>query len=172
MLIRRARREDANELSQLSFRSKAFWGYSDEFMEACRDDLTVSPKYIESSPVYVAEINGKIVGFYGLVCSQNKAELRDLFVEPKMIGKGVGKQLWKHMIKTARELQVQKVFIHSDPHAEEFYKAMGAKRIGEVISSVFPNRKLPLLEFEIQDSEKEAEEERKGVMNDSQHQRL
>jgi N-acetylglutamate synthase-like GNAT family acetyltransferase len=168
MMIRRARREDANELSQLSFHSKAFWGYSDEFMEACRDDLTVSPQYIESSPVYVADINGKIVGFYGLVCSESEAELRDLFVEPEMIGKGIGKQLWEHMMKTARELQVQKVFIHSDPHAEGFYKAMGAKRIGEVISSVFPNRKLPLLEVEI----KETEEERKGVMNDSQHQRL
>jgi N-acetylglutamate synthase-like GNAT family acetyltransferase len=67
-----------------------------------------------------------------------------------MIGKGVGKQLWIHMIKTARELQIQKVFIHSDPHDEGFYKAMGAERIGEVNSSVFPNRKLPLLEFQIQ----------------------
>jgi GNAT superfamily N-acetyltransferase len=163
-MIRRARREEADELSQLSFRSKGFWGYSDDFMEACRDDLTVSTKYIESSPVYVAEINGKIVGFYGLVCSKSNAELRDLFVEPKMIGKGIGKQLWEHMIKTARELQIQKVFIHSDPHAEGFYKAMGAKRIGEVISSVFPNRTLPLLEFQIQDFEKDAEHKERKVV--------
>jgi N-acetylglutamate synthase-like GNAT family acetyltransferase len=84
-------------------------------------------KHIESSPVYVAEVNGKIVGFYGLVCSKSKAELRDLFVDPKMIGKGVGKQLWEHMIKTARELQIQKVFIHSDPRAEGFWKALEAR---------------------------------------------
>jgi hypothetical protein len=45
--------------------------------EACREDLTVTPKYIESTPVYVAEINGQIVGFY--VCAKSKAELRDLF---------------------------------------------------------------------------------------------
>jgi hypothetical protein len=54
------------------------------------------------------------------------------------------------MIKTAQELQMKKVFIHSDPHAEGFYMAMEAKRVGEVISSVFPNRKLPLLVFQIQ----------------------
>jgi diamine N-acetyltransferase len=160
MIIRKAKREDAGVLSRLAFRSKAFWGYSDDFLEACREDLTVSPEFIDTSDVFVAELEDEIIAFYSLVRSKVKGELRDFFVAPEMIGKGIGKKLWEHMTETARKLQIQKVFIHSDPNAERFYEAMGAKRIGEVVSSVFPNRKLPLMEYQIEDVEPKADEEK------------
>ncbi|GIO08139.1 hypothetical protein J31TS6_41670 [Brevibacillus reuszeri] len=35
------------------------------------------------------------------------------------------------------------------PYAEEFYLARGAVRIGEIESTVIPDRKLPLLRFEL-----------------------
>ncbi|ASJ57233.1 hypothetical protein BP422_29235 [Brevibacillus formosus] len=47
MNIRRGKGLEASELSELAYRSKAYWGHSDEFMEACRDDLTLSPASIE-----------------------------------------------------------------------------------------------------------------------------
>jgi len=39
----------------------------------------------------------------------------------------------------------------ADPYAGGFYRSMGAKRIGEVPSSVFPNRKPSLMEYVLKD---------------------
>lgn len=65
MNIRKAKIDEAGYLSDLSFRSKAYWGYSDDFMEACREVLTVSPDDISSSLVFVIEDGGTIKGFIG-----------------------------------------------------------------------------------------------------------
>ena len=40
--IRLARLDEAEQLTQLALRSKASWGYSEEFMAACRDELTLT----------------------------------------------------------------------------------------------------------------------------------
>ena len=98
--------------------------------------------------MFLAEEHGQIVGFYGFRRNEGEIFLHDLFIEPKSIGKGVGKQLWEHALQTARENQYEKFLIESDPFAEEFYIKMGAKRIGEVVSPG-SNRSLPLLEFSL-----------------------
>ncbi|EJL45635.1 acetyltransferase, N-acetylglutamate synthase [Brevibacillus sp. CF112] len=131
--IRRAHVDQAGALSDLCFRSKAYWGYSDAFMEACREDLTVTPDYIETGLVIVLEDENRLLGFMGLEQLEESGRwlLKDLFVEPDAIGKGYGKTLWEHMRKLAKELRIGSLLIHSDPHAEAFYLARGAKRIGE-----------------------------------------
>lgn len=149
MNIRKASIHEAAYLSDLAFRSKAYWGYSDEFMEACRDDLTVSPEYIASSLVFVLEDDNMIKGFMGLELENDRCLLKDLFIEPSAIGKGYGKALWRHMMEVVKELGIRRVTIHSDPNAEIFYLKMGATRIGEIESTVFRGRKLPLLEVDI-----------------------
>ncbi len=135
MNIRRGKGQEASELSDLAYRSKAYWGYSDEFMEACRDDLTLSPAYIETQEVYVLEDEGSIKGFMSLEkdVGQEQWLLGFLFLEPESVGKG----------------DIPVITIHSDPYAEPFYLSRGAKRVGEIPSTVIPDRKLPLLEVEI-----------------------
>jgi len=44
-------------LSNLAFRSKAHWGYSDEFMAACRDELTYSSEKIHAPQLPVFSID-------------------------------------------------------------------------------------------------------------------
>lgn len=149
MNIRKANIREADCLSNLAFRSKAYWGYNDDFMEACRDDLTVSAEYIASSLVFVLEEDDRIQGFMGLEQEDGHCLLRDLFVDPEAIGKGYGRALWEHMIKVTKDLGICSITIHSEPHAEKFYERMGAVRIGEIESSVFPGRRLPLMEYEI-----------------------
>ncbi|WP_231560081.1 hypothetical protein [Bacillus badius] len=46
MLIRKAKCEDSDLLSNLAYRSKAHWGYFEEFLQKCKDDLTVTKEYI------------------------------------------------------------------------------------------------------------------------------
>jgi len=149
VIIRQAISTDARSLTEIAFSSKAYWGYDQAFMEACRDDLTVTEEQMEEKLFFVAEVEGEITGFYSLAVNGEEAELSNMFISPASIGKGIGKALWSHMINTAEHYRLVRVMIHSDPHAEEFYRKMGAQRCGEVASSVFPGRFLPLLEVRL-----------------------
>ena len=52
--IRSARPEEAETLSALALRSKAYWGYPADFMEACREELTLTPMTIAVGRCLVA----------------------------------------------------------------------------------------------------------------------
>lgn len=144
--IRRAVPADAPVLSEVAFRSKGHWGYDAAFLESCRADLTVTPQEIDMSPVFVHEGDAGITGFYSLkALDADVVELDSLFLDPAAIGQGIGRLLWNHAIDTATSHGYTDMLIHSDPHAEGFYLAMGAERIGESASTVQPGRVLPLL---------------------------
>ena len=53
MKIREALLSEANELSKLALQSKATWDYSEEFIIACKEDLTITEEYINNNFVYV-----------------------------------------------------------------------------------------------------------------------
>lgn len=147
MIIRKAQNEDCNLLSEIAFKSKAYWGYSKEFMDKCRDDLTITVPYIEKNPVYVMEDGSKITAFYSFSLEDKKLEA--LFIDPDHIGKGLGKALWSDLLNKAKQLNFEEFTIDSDPNAEAFYLKMGAKKIGEIPSTVFPGRSLPLLSVKV-----------------------
>jgi GNAT superfamily N-acetyltransferase len=149
--IRRALPEQATLLSELAFRSKGHWGYEDAFLASSRDALAVSPIEVATSLVYASVgAEGDITGFYRLLPHDGDvAELDSLFVEPAAIGHGVGRRLWEHAVATSRLLGFTALEFQSDPHAEGFYLAMGAKRCGESESTVIPGRMLPLMRFSL-----------------------
>jgi GNAT superfamily N-acetyltransferase len=152
LLLRKALVTEAPQLSELAFRSKAYWGYSNEFMAACREELAVPAHSIEDSGcwVIVAIDQTDVVGFYILENhSDSEVELGGLFVEPSRIGSGIGKALMQHASQQATRLGALKLIIQSDPNALEFYRAGGAVVIGEKESSSFPGRLLPLLEIRL-----------------------
>jgi GNAT superfamily N-acetyltransferase len=148
--IRQAMPDEAEQLTELALRSKGHWGYDAEFLRDCRIDLTLTPEFVASSPVYVLEEQGSIAGFYSLSAEGAKeVELLHLFVEPQAIGRGFGKLLFRHAVETARGLRFHRLLIGSDPFALKFYLAMGAHRVGEVASIVRPGRMLPLLHYSL-----------------------
>lgn len=150
--IRPAQPEEAPQLSELAFRSKAHWGYDDRFMAQCRKPLRVSPENIAEGRVFVLEDQGRIRGFYELTGEGAVKELSFLFVEPADIGKGYGRALWLHAVRTAEVRGADRILIHSDPHAEPFYRAMGAERVVEVPSTAIPGRMLPLMCLDLRPS--------------------
>jgi GNAT superfamily N-acetyltransferase len=146
--IRRAKPEEARLLSELSFRSKAHWGYEASFLDACRADLALTEAEITDAPVYLHEGESGPDGYYRLVAlDEEVAELDALFVDAVAIGTGVGRALWQHAVSLAREMGFGDLVIQSDPNAEGFYRAMGAERIGASESTVMRGRTLPLLRF-------------------------
>lgn len=149
MLIRSARRDETELLSDLALRSKGYWGYDSDFLEACRDELTVDPGRLDTESVWVACQNDVVVGFSALRVDAGEGELTDLFVDPDHVGTGVGRALWDHTVEQARLRRVVRLRIEADPHAEEWYLRRGAVRIGETPSGSIPGRDLPLLELQI-----------------------
>lgn len=149
LALRLAHPQEAALLSGLAFASKAHWGYSAEFMEACREDLTLSGEVIAAGLTWVAERQNRILGFSRLEETPRGPYLKDLFVTPEVIGQGVGKLLWQHAGGHARSLGWSFFLLDSEPHAEGFYRSMGAEKVGEVSSTVFPGRVLPHMRFDL-----------------------
>ena len=150
MRVRPANDSERDFLSDLAFRSKAHWGYSSEFMAACREELAVDAAHIAERGVFIAESESGIVGFHGLrTLSSRRIELSHCFVEPASIGKGVGRTLMAHAVEQARRLGGAVLVIQSDPHAESFYLRLGARPAGALESDSLPGRMLPLLELDL-----------------------
>ncbi|AGP39989.1 hypothetical protein SCE1572_39140 [Sorangium cellulosum So0157-2] len=149
-MIRAARPEDAELLGALALRSKAHWGYSPEFLEACRAELSISPAYVAQHPTFVLSPGDEPLGFYTLeALSSTDVELSHLFVEPAEIGRGLGRALLSHAREEARRRGYRVLVIQSDPNAARFYEACGARRVGERRSASIPGRLLPLFELDL-----------------------
>jgi predicted N-acetyltransferase YhbS len=148
--MRPANCSEAPLLSELAFRSKAYWGYSAEFIEACREELWVSAKDIDdpASEFVACEVGGSVIGYCAIEpISQNQYELEALFVEPQHIGCGNGRVLIKEAKKLAAQRGAESLLIQGDPNAEKFCLGAGGVKIGERESESIPGRFLP--EFRI-----------------------
>ena len=151
--FRKAHPEEAGQLSELALRSKAYWGYSEEFLDTCRSELTVDPARIESDryQYFIAAERDVIVGFYALErVSDKEYELEALFVEPEHIGTGIGRSLLQHAKRVLSRIGASRLIIQGDPNAKEFYVASGGRQIGARESASVPDRYLPLFEIEIE----------------------
>jgi len=156
--LRAANAAEAVRLSALALRSKGHWGYSQQFLDACREELSYSPDDIRKMTFVVAEVDGDIIGFYALGClSSTRVELEALFVEPALIGRGHGRDLMDHAKTTAARMGAQTMVIQGDPNAEGFYRAAGARHVGNKESASIPGRMLPLLEIDLRKNREQGE---------------
>lgn len=144
--IRRARPDEAVRLTDLVMRSKAHWGYDDAFMKACRAELSVTPARIAREVLFVYDAGDGPEGTCELSIDGDEGQVGLMFVDPASMGKGIGAALWRHMEAEAVSRGVRRLTIDSDPGAEGFYQAMGARTIGQVPSGSIPGREIPQLE--------------------------
>lgn len=145
--IRHALPEEAEILTELALVSKAVWGYSDEFIAKCRRELTITCAFIEQNVIYVFVSEARIAGFYVLIPGEPTAVLDFLYVHPDFLHRGYGKRLWQHAMDQASQTGASQVSIDADPHAEPFYLAMGARRVGVVASGSIPGRVIPQMVY-------------------------
>ena len=142
--IQPAQPEDAATLSRIAIESKAHWGYDAAFMALCRDELTITAADIARYPTFALRENATILGFYLLVPREaGVIELDYLYLLPAAIGRGYGRRLFDHAVRTARAAGYNTMHIQSDPNAAEFYRRMGATLAGSAPSGSIPGRTLP-----------------------------
>lgn len=145
--IRAARESEAELLTELAMRSKAYWGYDESFMAQCRDELTVTGSELCAFGriCRVCVDRDRIVGFYVLeILDRARASLEMLFVEPGRIGQGYGKRLVSDAKVCAKSRGTAEILIEGDPYADRFYHRVGAEKIGRRPSGSIAGRWLPL----------------------------
>jgi GNAT superfamily N-acetyltransferase len=150
--IRAARATDAALVSDIAIRSKAYWGYSPEFMAACKKELTFAARDITDSAVFfsIAETDAGPAGFYALrLLGEREYELDALFVEPEQIGIGIGCALLQAAKDRVARAGGGSIVIQGDPHADRFYRAAGGVLIGERESGSIAGRLLPLFRIPV-----------------------
>jgi GNAT superfamily N-acetyltransferase len=94
MTIKKASINDNEVLTEITKKSKAYWGYSEEQILEWNNNLTISTAYIETNCVFELVNDHKIVGYYSYIIKEKKNVILDnLFILPEYIGKGFGKYL-------------------------------------------------------------------------------
>lgn len=144
--ILEAKETDADNLTQITMRSKGYWGYTMDQMKAWEADLTISPNYIQDNSVFKLLEDDVVVGYYSYFpTAPETIKLDNLFILPEQIGKGFGKYLLDDLSTRARNLGYRSILVDSDPHATVFYQKMGFRIINQLESSI-KNRFLPIME--------------------------
>jgi GNAT superfamily N-acetyltransferase len=141
--IQAAAQHQAADLSAIALSAKGYWGYSSEQLDLWKSEfLTISPEYIGVNRVWVASVDSlKPVGFAAIEQHGQDAILDHLWVLPDYIGKGIGRRLFLHVAAT-----IPRFVFTSDPHADDFYQKMGARKIGDYYS-VLQKRMLTKFEY-------------------------
>lgn len=148
-IISKATIEDAEILTKITKKSKAYWGYSKMQIEAWSSQLTINKTYIETNKVYKLVINDLIVGYYSyIILEENVIQLDNLFLLPNYIGTGLGAFLMNDFLDRCIVLKFQKITLDADPNAENFYKKYGFKIVGQIETSI-KDRFLPIMELNL-----------------------
>ena len=146
MIIKKSTSELHVKLTEISFVSKKYWNYSDEWMEIWKNHLTITENFIINNYVYHLENDAnEIVGFYAFVKFDNYIELDSLFVSPEYIGKGFGNLLMNDFLSKVREIYFNYKKLKAEPFAEIFYKKYGFETVELQLSSKIENRFLPIM---------------------------
>ena len=143
--IRAATADDLPKINALMHGSSAYRGEYRTIIEG----TAVSETYLADNEVFVADRNGDVLGFYGLLVANEPADLDLMFVSDNEQGSGIGRALFEHMKDAARRCGHTTVVIGAHPPAVPFYERMGAVRCG--VSPPLPRVtwERPLLKLEL-----------------------
>lgn len=149
MTIEKANITDNEILTEITKKSKAYWGYSAEQIQKWDKNLTISQDYIRDNSTFKLVDNNVIIGYYSYVFENEKVvKLDNLFILPEHIGRGFGKYLLLDFLNRMKEEKTEKITLDSEPNAEEFYAKMGFVKIGEFETSI-KNRFMPIMEMKL-----------------------
>lgn len=143
--LRPAEVDDVAALTDISIRSKQSNGYDDAFMDACRDELTVTVAHLCQGEYWVACDGDAIVGMASLCPDkgQPSGEVHSFFIDPDHQGRGIGRLLWSRLLERAHAYAMTRIRLDADPNAVPFYKAMGFEVVGDAPSGSIPGRRIP-----------------------------
>jgi GNAT superfamily N-acetyltransferase len=146
--IRRARADEGERLREIARTSKGYWGYDTERISEWVAGLDLSPEGLGKKEFYVADVDGRVVGWSAIIQKGDVCWLDDLWIEPGWIGKGVGTQMFRHALARGHELGAARIELEAERHAIGFYEKMGARYVRDSEPGVW-GRISPIVALEI-----------------------
>jgi N-acetylglutamate synthase-like GNAT family acetyltransferase len=130
--VRPAKRADHERLRELTFESKAHWGYDHDLVRGWADGLD----FESPQERWVAEADGAIVAWAGLIppSSEGIAVLDHLWVAPGAMGHGVGTRLFELAAARARKLGAERLEWGAEPNSVGFYEKVGGLKLRDEVT--------------------------------------
>lgn len=129
--VRAARPADHDRLRELTFESKAHWGYEHDLVRRWADGL----QFPTDCERWVAEEDGEIVAWAGLTAPRDGVAVLDhLWVDPAAMGRGLGSRLFLVAADRARALGAERLEWGAEPNAVGFYEKLGGRKLRDYVS--------------------------------------
>jgi len=112
--------------------------YEDESIGADRDAGDFFDEHLEHvgpERIWVAELEGAVVGFVGLIVDGQVGELEPLVVSSAVRGRGIGRALAEHVVATARALGLRRLDVKPaarNASAIAFFHDAGFDSLGQL----------------------------------------
>ena len=129
VVIRRGSARDAARLREIAIAAKAHWGYGLERVREWADTGGFTPEALGRMALFVAEADGKTIGWASLKDAGATTWLEDLWIEPGWIGKGVGSRLFREAAAHARAGGATAIEWEAEPNAVGFYEKLGGRHV-------------------------------------------
>jgi len=144
VLLRRARDDEGARLKEIAIEAKAHWGYEREAVVEWASHGDFTPDRLRELTVFVAEADGRAIGWASLIPRDEVWWLEDLWIDPEWIGRGVGTQLFRHASDHAARLGAARLEWEAEPNAIGFYERLGAEYVRDSGVTEF-GRQLPVM---------------------------
>ena len=138
MLFRiRPAADDIAALGALKFKASLAWGDHVAEITALPEARRFRADHLDFA--FVAEDADRIVGFAALLPAKGRrAELEDLFVDPALWRRGIGRLLIAEAERRARSRGARSIHVIANGRAQGFYSRCGFELIGEVATCFGP----------------------------------
>src|SRR5689334_2734617 len=123
MTIVPARPGSLAAINDLIVRSKSYWHWPADYLKRALPLHEIDAPYLESNQCFeILDAGGQLAAW----------------VEPDLIGKGVGSSACEHVVRLARARGWTTLWVIPDPPAAAFYEARGFADTGERVPSRVP----------------------------------
>jgi GNAT superfamily N-acetyltransferase len=127
--IRDARPDDGERLREIAVAAKAHWGYELARVVSWAAQGDFSAAGLRAKHAFVAEEDGRVVGWAGVIPRGEAAWLDDLWIEPAAMRRGIGTALFEHAAAFARARGAARLEWEAEPNAVGFYERLGARHL-------------------------------------------
>lgn len=124
MIVERMKESDLTQVVQIEEQLFSLPWTRDGFIGGMNQDNSI---------FLVARAREKVVGYLGMYCSFDEAEITNVGVDPQAWNQGIGRALMKAALDTARANGIEHLFLEvrkSNTHAINLYKRTGFEEIG------------------------------------------
>lgn len=130
--IRLATADDSAAISEVL--TEAFTPYREHYTAEAFGYVTPTPEVIEprfgEGPIWVAEVDGEVVGTVSLMTEPEGLYIRSMAVKPTSQGLGIGHKLLDALETHIETSEIERIFLYTTyfiPGAKELYEKHGFK---------------------------------------------